>query len=109
MFNLELEGLMNGCPDGPVRQSSPDGRARPGKYFVYILWFVKDRTKYIGYTGDLHRRIKEHLKGKGQYTSRKGVFKLVYVEVFDTKREAKAKEKYFKSRVGRRYLISKLG
>ncbi len=86
----------------------PDGRARPEKYFVYILWFIKDHTKYIGYTGDFHRRIKDHLNGKGQYTSRKGAFKLVYVELFNRKKEAKAKEKYLKSREGRRYLKSKL-
>jgi predicted GIY-YIG superfamily endonuclease len=64
----------------------PDGRARPKKYFVYVLWFIRDNTKYVGYTDNLTRRIKQHLRGRAEYTSRKGDFKLIYVESFQVKK-----------------------
>ena len=85
----------------------PDGRAREARYFVYVLWFMRDKTKYIGYTDNLIRRIKQHIDGQGKYTSRKGDFKLIYVEIFRSKKDAKRREKYLKSRSGRRYLDKK--
>jgi putative endonuclease len=91
---------------GAFEASRPDGRARRKVYYIYILWFVRDGTKYIGYTENLLRRVREHLKGKGKYTSGKGEFKLIYVERYDNKQEAKGREKYLKSRSGRRYLAT---
>ena len=87
----------------------PDGRARLMQCVVYILWFIKDGSKYIGYTGDFSRRMSNHIHGRSQYTSRKGPFKLIYVELFTLKREAKAKEKFLKSRKGRNYLKKYFG
>jgi len=52
----------------------------------------------------LARRMREHLQGKGRYTSGKGEFKLIYVEGFEFKQDARRREKYLKSRSGRRYL-----
>jgi len=89
---------------GELMNGRPDGRARFKKYHVYVLWFVRDETKYIGYTEDLGRRIRQHLSGQGRYTSHKGRFKLIYVESYRLKKEAKQREKYLKSRSGRRYL-----
>ncbi len=85
-------------------KSRPDGRARVKKYYVYVLWFLRDQTRYIGYTEDLYRRIKQHLNSRAKYTSGKGEFKLIYVEIFKLKKDAKSREKYLKSRSGRRYL-----
>jgi putative endonuclease len=82
----------------------PDGHARVKKYYVYVLWFLRDQTRYIGYTEDLYRRIQQHLNGRAKYTSHKGEFKLIYVEIFKLKKDAKSREKYLKSRSGRRYL-----
>ncbi len=73
-------------------------------YFVYVLWFPKDGTKYIGQTNNLLRRVKQHLDGKVEYTKSRRPFKLIYVEKFLTREEAVKREKYLKSRSGRRYL-----
>ena len=89
---------------GGYERGRPDGRARRKRYHIYILWFVRDGTKYIGYTENLSRRMREHLQGKGRYTSGKGEFKLIYVERFEFKQDARRREKYLKSRSGRRYL-----
>jgi len=48
--------------------------------------------------------MREHLQGKGRYTSGKGEFKRIYVEGFEFKQDARRREKYLKSRSGRRYL-----
>ena len=82
----------------------PDGRARLGPFVVYVLLFLKDGIKYIGYTGFFSKRMREHIRGKSQYTSRKGNFKLVYTEIFRIKSEAKKRELYLKTRTGRRFL-----
>ncbi len=75
------------------------------KYVVYVLLCLADNTRYIGQTDDLERRIvKQHLLGKVSYTKSRMPLKLVYIEVFKSREEAVEREKYLKSRTGRRYL-----
>jgi len=65
-------------------------------YFVYIIK-CKDGTMYTGITTDVKRRFLEHKKGKGgNYTSSRGVARLLYTEKaknrsFASKREAQIK------------------
>jgi putative endonuclease len=40
---------------------------------------------------------------------KKGPFEIVYFEVFETRAEANARETYFKTAAGRRFLKSKMG
>ncbi len=74
------------------------------KFCVYMLRFERDGSRYIGHTDNLVRRIKQHLAGKCKYTKSKGPFKLIYVEVFESREEAVKREKFLKSRAGRRFL-----
>ncbi len=63
---------------------------------------------YIGSTGNLIRRLWEHAEGLVKSTRNRRPLKLVYKEGFATKKEAIAREKYFKSGGKARSLLTKL-
>jgi putative endonuclease len=73
-------------------------------YVVYVLYCLKDHTRYIGQTDNLVHRMQDHLKGKVDYTKPRKPFLLVYTKIYRTREEAVRQEKYLKSRSGRRYL-----
>ncbi len=72
-------------------------------YYVYIIQSLKDKKFYTGLTNDLERRIKEHNHGKLSTPSTKtrGPFKLVFYEICKSLKEAREREKFFKSGAGR--------
>jgi len=55
-----------------------------------------DGTLYKGFTMDYVQRLEEHNAGNSQYTSTKIPWKLVFVQGFETKREALIREKSLK-------------
>ena len=64
-------------------------------YFVYlILSNVKNKKKssYVGYTGDLIKRLNLHNSGKGAKFTRGKKWKLVYYKKYDSKSEAMKNE-----------------
>ena len=69
-------------------------------YFVYIL-LLKNRNLYAGYTDNLKRRLTEHLAGKVKSTNHRRPLKLIYYEAFISKKDAKRREKYFKTTKGK--------
>jgi putative endonuclease len=69
-------------------------------YFVYILW-LKNKNLYAGYTDNLKRRLTEHLTGKVKSTRNKRPLKLIYYEAFISKKDARRREKYFKTTKGK--------
>jgi putative endonuclease len=73
-------------------------------YTVYILQSIRDGKRYIGYTKDFERRLKEHNSGKTESTRRRRPFKVMYTETYSTKEEAKKREQFFKSGRGREEL-----
>ena len=73
-------------------------------FFVYIIKSEVDGRFYKGFTGDLERRIKEHNSAKTKSTKAYIPWILVYKEEFQTRKEARDKEKYFKSGIGRDYI-----
>ncbi len=72
-------------------------------YYVYILKSLTDKKFYTGMTIDLEKRLKEHNMGKSSTPSTltRGPFQLIHVETLETRVEARALEKYFKSGTGR--------
>lgn len=74
-------------------------------FYTFILKSTVDGTKYIGYTSDLKKRLKEHNKGKSKYSSTKAPFVLIWYCAFITKEKAISFEKYLKSSSG--YAFSK--
>ncbi len=72
-------------------------------YFVYIIQSEVDNTYYKGYTQNPDYRIWQHNNGESRYTSKKAPWRLVYLEEFETKREALIREKKIK-RFNSKYL-----
>ncbi|MBD3366296.1 GIY-YIG nuclease family protein [candidate division WWE3 bacterium] len=76
-------------------------------YTVYVLKLTEKKRWYVGVTGNIARRLKEHRCGMVKST--KGRFDgLVYTERFDVKSEAWKREKWLKSGQGREWLEEKL-
>ena len=73
-------------------------------FYVYVLESQKDNQKYIGYTNNLKRRIKEHMDGKSFATKFRLPFKLIYFEGSLNQSDAKRREGYLKTTQGRRFL-----
>jgi len=63
-------------------------------YYVYLLASKKHGTLYLGVTRDIVRRVYEHrTKAVESFTSRYGVDKLVWFEIYDDAATAIAREK----------------
>jgi putative endonuclease len=73
-------------------------REHPEKrFYVYVLAKARNSTLYVGVTSDLPKRITEHKVGSIEgFTSKYGVKKLVYFEVFDDPENAIKREKRLK-------------
>jgi putative endonuclease len=73
-------------------------------FIVYVLFSLKDKKRYIGFTSNLERRLTEHNSGKVKSTKNRKPFELVYSEEFTSKTDAMNREKFFKSGKGREFL-----
>ena len=66
-------------------------------YYVYMLKSLEEKTvTYVGYTSDIKKRIKLHNLGKGAKFTRGRKWKLIYMEKFNSKKEAISREYYIK-------------
>jgi len=84
----------------------PVGRGRPAlnMFYIYILKSLKDGKTYVGYTNDLGRRLSEHNSGKNIATKNRTPLELLFSEKFETSKEARKRELYWKNGGGRRKL-----
>lgn len=73
-------------------------------YYVYVLKSEVANKSYVGQTSDIEKRVKEHNSGKSSYTKKYLPWKVVYVEKFNSRIEAVNREKFFKSKTGRKTL-----
>jgi predicted GIY-YIG superfamily endonuclease len=69
----------------------------------YILYSLKSRNFYYGYTGDLKARLKRHQLGGVPSTKPFLPWKLVWYSGFENKKLAKDFEKYLKSGSGKAF------
>ena len=78
-------------------------------FTVYVLYSEKFNKIYIGYTSDLEQRFLSHneLATKG-YTIKFRPWEIVYIETFDTKKEAMIREKQLKSSRGRTFIWNEI-
>ena len=72
-------------------------------YYVYILESLLDGDLYKGCTDNYEKRLLEHNNGESQFTRSKSPWKLIFVQAFETKREALIREKQLK-RCNKEYL-----
>ena len=73
-------------------------------YYTYILISKSGKRTYTGSTSNLQRRIIEHNRGKVKSSKHFRPYDLLQVEEFNTQKEAKEKELFYKSTIGRRKL-----
>jgi len=73
-------------------------------YFVYVLHSVKLNKRYIGSTSDLATRIHQHNSGKTRFTKGGIPWNIIYKEEYSTLGEARKRELFLKSGVGRQFL-----
>jgi putative endonuclease len=70
-------------------------------YIYFLKSFKKDNWIYVGSTNNLERRIFEHNNKKVKSTKYFVPLSLIYSEGFNTEREARNREQYFKHWDGR--------
>ncbi len=73
-------------------------------FYVYLLQSIKNKEFYIGSTGNLVRRVKEHNLGLNQSTRPYKPWKLIYYEACRNRLDAKRREHYLKTSEGGRLL-----
>jgi putative endonuclease len=77
-------------------------------HYVYILFSQKDGRFYVGSTGDLRRRFKEHTDGKVESTRHRRPLTLLAYEAYPLKKEAERREKFLKTSDGKKDLRKRL-
>lgn len=65
-------------------------------FYVYIIQSKKDNSYYKGSTQNYFQRTEQHNQGLSLYTSRKMPWVLVYLEIFESKKESIIREKVLK-------------
>ncbi|RYF10030.1 MAG: GIY-YIG nuclease family protein [Oxalobacteraceae bacterium] len=73
-------------------------------FYVYAIQSQKDSRIYVGMTSDVVRRLNEHNSGKNRSTAFYKPWQLVYTEQALTRLEARKREIWLKSGVGKEYL-----
>jgi len=66
-----------------------------------VLEDPNTKRLYVGRTGDLKRRLQEHLQGKTYTTKRMSNLKLIFYEAFRAKEDSIRRERYFKTSKGK--------
>ena len=75
-------------------------------YNVYAILSLERNYIYVGLTNNLSRRLTEHNNGYNKTTAPYRPFKLIYKEIFERRVDARTREKYLKSGIGKEYLRS---
>ena len=75
-------------------------------FFVYSIRSLNENYIYVGLTDNFERRFKEHQSGKNKTTKPYKPFKILLVEHYPTRQEARNREKYLKSGIGKEFLKS---
>jgi putative endonuclease len=77
-------------------------------WYVYLLKSDKREKWYTGSTCDLRKRILSHNAVKNKATKLGAPWKLIYCEISLNREDARARERYLKSGMGKRYLRNRL-
>ena len=77
-------------------------------FYVYVIQSEKDHGLYIGMSGDLRRRFREHQGGESQSTKGRRPWKIIYYETYLEEQDAAGREIFLKSGGGRKFLDKQL-
>jgi len=71
--------------------------------FTYVLESLRHGKRYVGATSKSPAaRLAQHNSRSNQWTRQNGPFKLLYTEAFPSIREARERERFLKTGVGRK-------
>ena len=73
-------------------------------FYTYLLQSLRDGQWYTGYTDDLRKRLRQHNQGEVWSTKSRKPFSLLYYEACHNEEDARQRERYLKSGMGKRYL-----
>jgi putative endonuclease len=73
-------------------------------YYVYVIKSTTRNYLYVGLTNSVDRRLKEHNAGYNKTTKPYSPFTLLLVEQFSLRSEARNREKYLKSGIGKEFI-----
>ncbi|MEK7065812.1 MAG: GIY-YIG nuclease family protein [Patescibacteria group bacterium] len=73
-------------------------------YYVYAISSRKKSYIYVGISDNPERRVEQHNRGYNKTTRPYLPFVIILVDRFNTRKEAREREKYLKSGVGKEYL-----
>lgn len=77
-------------------------------FFVYIIVSKSKGLRfYVGMTQNVKKRIAEHNSGRTKSTKGYITWELFFFESYNTRLEAREKEKYYKSGIGKETIKSK--
>ncbi|MBI4692146.1 MAG: GIY-YIG nuclease family protein [Candidatus Terrybacteria bacterium] len=76
--------------------------------YVYVIKSRKTNRWYTGSTNDLRKRFNQHNEGKSTWTKNQTPWDLIYYEACLNEQDARSREKYLKSGMGKRYLKNRL-
>ena len=65
-------------------------------FYIYIIQSQIDKSYYKGFSENYAERLKQYNLGLSKYTSTKIPWNLVYIESYDSKREALIRERKIK-------------
>jgi putative endonuclease len=74
--------------------------------YVYAIKSAEKKYIYVGLTNNPDRKIAEHNRKKEKTTRLYVPFKAILIEKYNTRLEARKREKYLKSGIGKEYLRS---
>ena len=77
-------------------------------HYFYVLYSLKDHNLYKGTCGDLAERFLRHNTGGNKSTAHRRPFVLIHAEIFESKKEALAREREAKTLEGGAALREKL-
>lgn len=79
------------------------------EYVVYILYSIRYKKIYIGFTTDIISRMKSHnYFNKKGYTTKFRPWIVIYTEIYFLQQEALNREKFFKSGKGRELIYKNI-
>jgi putative endonuclease len=73
-------------------------------YYVYAISSEKRKYIYVGISDNPNRRVEQHNNGKEKTTKPYLPFKTILVEKYNSRQEARNREKYLKSGIGKDFL-----
>ena len=74
--------------------------------FVYLIKSINNNWNYVGFTGDLNSRLREHNSGSVKSTKAYKPFRLVFAQIVENRLKARSLEKFLKVRFNKEALLN---